>query len=160
MASLFDIGINGLRAQQAALNVVGQNITNASTPGYTRQRADLVTQSGSLSGVNAGAGARLDQIVRVADTFVDQQIRTDSALKSEMESYAQFVGQLETTLFDGDFGVDTAVREFFDAVQDSANEPSDLAVRQFVISNADALASRFQGVTDRAWLQARDVSGS
>jgi flagellar hook-associated protein FlgK len=39
MASLFDIGINGLRAQQAALNVVGQNITNASTPGYTRQRA-------------------------------------------------------------------------------------------------------------------------
>ena len=160
MASLFDIGINGLRAQQAALNVVGQNITNASTPGYTRQRADIVTQSGNLSGLNAGAGAKLDQIVRVADFFVDQQIRTDSALKSEMESYAQFVGQLETTLFDGDFGVDTAIRDFFDAVQDSANEPSDLAVRQFVISNADALASRFQGVTDRAWLQARDVSGS
>lgn len=160
MASLFDIGVNGLRAQQAALNVVGQNITNASTPGYTRQRADIVTQGGGLSGSGAGGGARLEQIVRVADRFVDQQIRTDSALKSEMESYAQFVGQLETTLFDGEFGVDVAIRDFFDAVQNSSNEPSDLAVRQFVLSSGEALASRLQGFTDRSMLQAQDVRSS
>lgn len=161
MSSLFNIGVSGLKAQQAALNVVGQNITNASTPGYSRQRADIVAQTGALvAGLSQAAGARVDNIQRIADGFIDEQIRSDMTLFSELDSYKQFVGQLEGALFDSDHGIDVAMQDFFDAMQNAANEPSDLAMRQFVISNGNALADRFSAVTQRSWLQARDVGGS
>ena len=161
MSSLFNIGVSGLKAQQAALNVVGQNITNASTPGYSRQRAEIVTQSGSLvAGLSQAAGSRVDNIKRIADGFIDEQIRSDMTLFSELDSFKQFVGQLEGALFDSDHGIDVAMQDFFDAMQNAANEPADLAMRQYVISNGEALADRYSAVTQRSWLQARDVSGS
>ena len=159
MAGLFNIGVSGLRAQQAALNVVGQNITNANTPGYTRQRVDIETQVGGSS-AGIGAGVTVGSVTRVADAFIDEQIRSDTALEAELRSFSENVGQLEGTLFDGQFGIDAALRDFFDAIQNASSEPSDLAMREFVISSAEALASRFDGVTDRSWLQARDIVGS
>ena len=158
MASLFNIGASGLRAQQAALNVIGQNITNASTPGYTRQRADIAAQGGGSGVLNPGAGARLERIERIADEFIGRQILKDTSVYTELESFSQQIKGLEGALFDGDFGIDASMREFFAALQSAANEPSDVALRQFVISNAQALANRFQGVADRTEIQAQDIS--
>ena len=151
MSSLLGIGVSGLRAQQAALNVVGQNITNASTPGYTRQRADIVTQIGGANvGLGAGAGVQIQGVSRIHDAFVDQQIRTDTSAFTQLEAYTEQVQALESTLFDGQYGIDAALRGFFDAVQNASNEPADLAQREFVISSAEALVTRFKGVTDRS----------
>ncbi len=161
MASLFNIGVSGLRTQQAALNIVGQNITNASTPGYTRQRAEISAQVGGTSGgLLSGAGARVTGATRIADAYIDGQIRTDSSLHAQLEAFTERVGQLEGSLFDSEFGIDVAISDFFDAVQNAASEPSDLAMREFVIANAEALVARFRGVTDRSWVQAQDIIGS
>ena len=35
------IALSALQSERKALSVTGQNIANANTPGYTRQRADL-----------------------------------------------------------------------------------------------------------------------
>ncbi|MEM9623798.1 MAG: flagellar hook-associated protein FlgK [Pseudomonadota bacterium] len=161
MASLFNIGVSGLRAQQSALNIVGQNITNASTEGYSRQRVELVSQVPSSSaGLVPGAGVQVKQVERIADAYIDQQIRTDSALHAELTAFTDRISQLEGTLFDSQFGIDSGIQDFFDAMQNAANEPSDLAMRQFVLSSADALVNRFHSVTDRSWLQARDITGA
>ena len=161
MTSLFGIGISGLKAQQAALNIVGQNITNASTPGYSRQRADIVSVvGGSSGGILSGAGARVSGATRIADEFIDEQIRTDRSLFAQLDAFTERVSQLEDTLFDADFGLDAAIRDFFDAVQNAANEPSDLASRQFVITSAEGLVSRFGGVTDRSFIQAQNIVAS
>ena len=60
MSDLLSIGVSGLSASQAALATVSNNISNASTPGYTREVAQLAplpgqaTQFGYLgSGVSA-----------------------------------------------------------------------------------------------------------
>ena len=41
IASMFDIGKKSLFANQAAIEVVGNNISNANTPGYSRQAVRL-----------------------------------------------------------------------------------------------------------------------
>ncbi len=161
MADLFNIGVSGLRAQQSALNVVGQNITNAGTEGYTRQRVQLISQVPSSSGgMIQAAGVQVAGVEQVADAYIDQQIRTDSALHAELSAFSERIAQLEGTLFDSEFGIDAGIQEFFDAMQNAANEPSDLAMREFVLSSAEALVNRFHSVTDRSWLQARDISGA
>ena len=41
MGNILDIGISGLKAQQTALTITGNNITNAGTEGYSRQEVSF-----------------------------------------------------------------------------------------------------------------------
>ena len=41
MADLLNIGLSALLTQQRALTTTSNNIANANTPGYTRQRVEL-----------------------------------------------------------------------------------------------------------------------
>ena len=61
-ASLY-LGLTGLQAQQSALNVVGHNIANVNTPGYSRQRADLTANTAQVEGqVYFGTGVSLNSV--------------------------------------------------------------------------------------------------
>ncbi len=44
----YDIGMSGISAAQKALNVIGNNLANAATPGYHRQQVDLRPARGFL----------------------------------------------------------------------------------------------------------------
>ena len=161
MASLFNIGVNGLQAQQTALNVVGQNITNASTPGYSRQRADMVTQPGASStGVFSGGGVRVDQVTRIADRFITDQIRADTSRNSELDAFTTRIQQMEAALFDDGFGIDTAIRDFFTSMDTASANPLDGTLRQFVLDSGDALADRFQRVSNRINQQVVEINNA
>lgn len=150
MASLFDIGISGLRAQQTALSVTGQNITNASTPGYSRQRVALETQQVGSAGTDfGGAGVRAGDVGRLVDEFTLSQIRTDNSMFSEMNNIASLTQQIEAVLSDAGAGIDSVLQEFFGAMQSAANEPRSVPARQYLISQASALSARFQALDGR-----------
>lgn len=51
MSSLLNIGLSGLNAAKTNLSVVGHNITNVNTPGYSRQDTVQVTRTPQYSGV-------------------------------------------------------------------------------------------------------------
>lgn len=80
------IGIN-----QIGLDTVGHNISNANTPGYTRQRVDQVSISASgykakytTFGLNfSGQGADLQGISQIRDPFLDKRYRAEAATYGE-----------------------------------------------------------------------------
>ena len=150
MSSLLNIGVSGLRAHQEALAVTGQNITNANTPGYSRQRVDIVTQVGSVNSQQFdGAGARSERIVRMADEFAIRQVRTDQALFSQMDAMAEQLQQIESVFFGEVAGIDQAIGKFFDALHVANASPASLPDRQVVLNEANALADRFNSVHAR-----------
>ena len=160
MAELFNIGLSGLRAQQAALAVTGQNITNASTPGYSRQRVEITTQtSGTRGNEFQGGGARLSEIERIADSFATNQIRLDTAMFAELNLLASEISQVESMLLDETSGLDAAMQNFFGALQTASANPSDIPNRQLVVSAADGLAQRFQSLHGRLNEQQANVTG-
>ena len=77
----------GMSASQAALNVIGQNISNVNTKGFTRQRVDLdsfnVTtgprQWGSVNDTFIGNGVVVNRIEQVRDPYLDLRFRTEMA---------------------------------------------------------------------------------
>ena len=89
MSSIFDglyIARSGVRSSRAALNVTGQNITNANTPGYTRQRVDQSAIPSSeyggqwaSTGAAVGNGSSVDSISQLRDKFLDAEYRTQNA---------------------------------------------------------------------------------
>ncbi|MCR9278815.1 MAG: flagellar hook-associated protein FlgK [Pseudomonadaceae bacterium] len=150
MASLFDIGISGLRAQQTALAVTGQNITNASTPGYSRQRVEIQPQNSTLTGSEfSGAGVRAGDVTRIVDEFTISQIRTDTSLFSEMDGLSTLSAQVETVLSDAGAGLDSVLQEFFSALQSAANEPRSVPARQYLLSQGQSLSQRFASLDTR-----------
>ena len=78
----------GLTAARQGLNVVGQNIANVNTDGYTRQRA-TTTAAGALANtgylttaVRVGQGVSVDAIARLGDVHLDARVRATAAISA------------------------------------------------------------------------------
>ena len=96
-----------MRASQKALNVTGQNIANINTPGYTRQRLDLVSLHNgqgterykSNYAVSIGNGVLATGVSQIRDPFLDLRFRNEIASVGGAEQKAEILKDLEN-IFD------------------------------------------------------------
>ena len=71
------IAAQSLKNQQVGIQTVGHNIANAATPGFSRQRVELVTEYPSFEGgVFLGQGSNVAGVQRVVDRFVEAELLT------------------------------------------------------------------------------------
>jgi len=153
--SLINIGLTGLKAHQSALNTTGNNITNANTPGYSRQQVDFssATSQATAAGFQ-GKGVTIEDIRRINDEFINTQLRSDTTLHGEQAALLSNLNELDDLLGSESTGLNQALNNFFGAMQSAAEDPSNLALRQQVISQAEALNNRFQSIDSQ--LQSRE----
>ncbi|MDN3639954.1 flagellar hook-associated protein FlgK [Simiduia curdlanivorans] len=150
MADLLGISISGLKFSQSALKTTSHNITNADTAGFSRQRALAVTNPATLLGGNyAGNGVSLDSIERIASQFAIDQLRSDTTLYSELDTFNDSIQQVDSLLSDPSTGIAAGLQTFFAAVQNGANDPTSIPSRQLIVSEASNLATRFNTLYDR-----------
>ncbi|MDT0165155.1 flagellar hook-associated protein FlgK [Actinotalea sp. AC32] len=157
--------LSSLMAQRLALDVAGQNIANANTKGYTRQRAELTSvESLSVptmfsSSQAAGNGVKVTGISRLGDAFLDDRVRAETGTSSFRKAQASALSRLESTLTEpADSGVAAALGEYWAAWEDVANRPDDTAARQVLIGAAGAVASQVSAgyrSTETQWQQMR-----
>jgi flagellar hook-associated protein 1 FlgK len=140
------IGLTGLQAQQAALNVVGHNIANVNTPGYTRQRADLSSNRSMMEGqVYFGTGVSLTAVQGIRDRFLDLQIYRETARQtgaterySGIDAVSVSLGDTEST------GIAAQVQSFFQGFQELSARPEDAALRTSLLGKAQTMISGLQ----------------
>ncbi len=140
-------GLSGLVASQRALATTSHNISNANTPGYSRQRVDLVAQpsQGSRTGF-IGKGVAVSTIGRSYDQFLTAQIRTSTAASSEARTFHELASRVDNLLANPDTGLASALQSFFDAVHEVAADPTSLPARQVLLSEAEGLAQRYHAL--------------
>ena len=144
-SNLLGIGLTGLNAAQTNLLTTGHNIANAATPGYTRQQAMQVSVQPQLTGAGfIGNGVRVDTVRRLYSEFLSSQVVSTQARSSDLESHLAQLRQIDSMLADPASGLSPALQSFFNAVQDVATHPENLASRQAMLSGASALISRFE----------------
>lgn len=147
---LLGVSVSGLRMAQASLSTVGHNIANANTEGYSRQRVNGVTNPATLySGGYIGNGVRVENIERIVNSFVIEQMRTDTTLHADLEEYFQQVEQLDNLLSDQSTGLSGSLNTFFASMQNGADDPTSIPARQLIISEAENLADRFNSIFGR-----------
>lgn len=151
MASdLLGLSVSGLRASQAALSTTGHNISNANTEGYSRQRVEVATNSASYTGVGyIGNGVSVESIERIANEYVTSQVRTDSILFNEVDTFHTQVGMLDNLLSNEATGLSSALESFFGAMQNGSNDPTSIPARQLILSESGNLADRFNSIYTR-----------
>ncbi|WP_070886721.1 flagellar hook-associated protein FlgK [Pseudomonas argentinensis] len=150
MADLLNIGLSGLAANKTSLAVTGHNITNINTPGFSRQDTIQATRTPEFSGAGyIGSGTSLVDIRRSYSEFLTTQLRSSTALSSDVKAYKSQIDQLDSLLAGTTTGVTPSLQKFFSAMQTAAEDPSNLPARQLVLSEAQGLSRRFNTVYDR-----------
>lgn len=143
------IAVSGIRAAQFGLDTAANNIANASTPGYTRQRVDLKTLPPwkTIPG-EVGMGVNVGAISRLREFFLDARARSTGAAAEYSTSRADLFIQTEQALGEPDAGVQNALIAVYDAFDELTLEPSSLALRESALGALDTLARRMRNATE------------
>jgi flagellar hook-associated protein 1 FlgK len=158
----------GLVAARIGLDVVGQNIANATTDGYTRQRVTTsaavapATVTGLFTGV--GQGVSVSGIARLGNSYADAMVRTATASSGYWDARSSAMTTLETSLQEpGDNGLSTGLQNFWAAWQSLGNNPQTPASSSVLLAQAGSLtsqiASGYQQV-DQQWSSTRTDANS
>ena len=151
MAGLNDV-LNSARsaliAQQLAMEVTSNNVANANTTGYSRQRVDfeqsptVPTNDGLL-----GTGVTANNIGRVRDRMIDQQIWGASDSNGKATTEQTILSQVEAAVNEpSDNGLSETMDSFFSAFQSLSAQPEESAARNNVVQQGQLLAQSFHSI--------------
>jgi flagellar hook-associated protein 1 len=143
LASALSIGASGLRAANFGSQVASQNISNATTPGYTRQAPDIESIPIDQGGGAVGTGS-----TRVQDQFLERRALGASSYNGEADARVKTLSVLDTVFADGQGTVGEALDAFDSSLSDLAATPNSTPVRQVALSRADDLAQSFHRASD------------
>jgi flagellar hook-associated protein 1 FlgK len=142
----FGIGISGLNAAQMAFDVIGNNIANAATEGYHRQRLNLTPAYTFQVGSDIlGGGVDIAGITRMIDGFLQKEIFRQ---QSSLEQVSQELAMLRTVensfgeLSDGS-GLSMALDDFFNALQDLSAHPVETIWQNQAVTSAQTMTAKF-----------------
>jgi flagellar hook-associated protein 1 FlgK len=144
-SSLF-VGLSGIQAQQSALNVVGNNIANVNTPGYTREVATLTSNESLVQGqASFGTGVSLNTVTSIRNKFLDLQIAQETAVQAGATDRYAGVSTIATSLGDtSSTGLESEIQSFFQGFQNLAASPESSAVRTSVVGDAQSMINSLQ----------------
>lgn len=137
-----------LTAARRGLDVIGQNVANANTPGYTRQRLETsatapLSSTGFSTGPRVGQGVTVDGIARLGSMQLDARVRATTAVSGFSAVRANALSALEVSLNEpGDNGISASLDDFWAAWQGVSNKPGDPAAAEVLLNEAATVASR------------------
>lgn len=143
MADFLSTSVSGLNSVQRALDVLSHNISNAYTEGYSRQTVTLSTRVPQQTGQGSiGSGTALTNVTRAFDQFLNGTLQTALTEQGRLQTRDSVLGQMEDILGDGSNGLSKWMTDFFNAAQDVANNPSDVAVRTSFLGMARSMVDQ------------------
>lgn len=143
--SALNIGSRALTANLSALQVIGHNIANVNTEGYSRQSVNMQI-SGYQQYANGffGKGVELGTVTRAHDAYLTREAQSTRSVAAADAVRLARLEQLESTFPMGEDGLGTALNSMLNAWADVASSPSNQTARLVVIARADELAARLR----------------
>ncbi|WP_256388986.1 flagellar hook-associated protein FlgK [Yersinia enterocolitica] len=153
------IAQSGLQAAQAGLSAAAMNLSNANTPGYSRQRAEqsAVGTTGN-NAYSAGNGVNVDAFKRLSEQYLVSEEWKASSDHHYFSASQNALSKLEYSLGDDNTGVATGMRAFFNSLSSASNNPSSPAYREQVINEAKSLVLNFNSFHQSAQKQKQDIA--
>lgn len=149
-ANILSIGVTGLNVAQANLATTGQNIANASTPGYTRQQIVQSANEPLYTGAGFfGQGVNVEAVKRVYNEYLTAQVLSAQSSAAALTSYQQQIDQVANLVADANSGMGPAISSFFSSLSQLAANPSSTPSRQAFLSDAQTLVARFHDLSER-----------
>jgi len=151
LTSTLYIAKNALYAAQAGIQVAANNIANADTPGYVREK--LIQAAGPTQRIGdlvTGTGVVVKGVVREVDEYLQERLRAAGSDKASGEAQEAYFVELESVIGElTDSDLSTAVTTFFNRLHDVLNQPEDPAVRNMAVLAGDELTAQVRNLDSR-----------
>ena len=144
MSSL-NIATRALTTNMAALQVIGHNIANVNTAGYSRQTVELQSAGyQSTGGGYFGKGVEIATVTRAYNDHLTREARLTTSAAATDAARLERLQQLESLFPMGEQGLGTALNDMLNAWSDLVAAPSNSTARVVVLSRGDTLAARLR----------------
>ena len=148
MKTLFEISKSGLRSAERSLSVTSNNIINADTPGYTRQRVDKESVGMRMTGFHAGLGVNITSITRMRNEMTDVVLNEKRHDMGFLKEQSQIFDQLEASMASDSGGdLDVRIGRVFDMFSSLSADPQDMSVRNSLVTEAEQLTSKLGDIS-------------
>ncbi len=144
--NVLNIAQSGLNAAQIGVNVTGNNIANASTPGHNREVLTQVPAGAANGNRFIGMGSEVAGIQRVYSDVLTAQMRSTQSTQSGLDAFQTQISQLDSLFSDSSSGLASALQNFQAGIKGLAANPADPAYRQSALSSTQSLVLRFQSI--------------
>lgn len=145
----YSIALSGLSAAQKGLDIVGNNVANAATEGYHRQRIEFTpAYSSQVGAVLFGGGVDIAGIGRSIDELLEREILKQQSLLEQASQELSTLQGVENTF--GELatksGLSAAIDEFFNALRDLSAHPNDIIWQNQAVTVAQTMAGQFRAL--------------
>ncbi|WP_046178137.1 flagellar hook-associated protein FlgK [Domibacillus tundrae] len=147
----------GMSTQQNALYVTGHNISNANTPGYSRQRVNFETTTPYPAiGLNRpnipgqlGTGVEAGAIQRMRESFLDVQYRNENNKLGYWNARADALVKVEDIINEPtEEGLAATISEMWKSLQVLAGSPENEGARGVVLERIQSMTDTFNYMSD------------
>ena len=147
MSGLLSTGSSALLAFQRAMATVGNNVANAATPGYSRQRVELESRAGqNLGAGHVGSGVNVARLQRLADGLVFARQVDSSGELGRLQQLSSLSGRVDSLVSDSATGLGEPWSAFFAASEGVVAEPTSSTARSQLLAAGEQLASRWRSM--------------
>ncbi|MGD0212148.1 MAG: flagellar hook-associated protein FlgK [Terriglobales bacterium] len=161
MSGLFgslSIALSSLSVSQQEMETTSNNVANANTPGYTREVSDISAgdpvEVGSLS---LGTGVVLQKIESLRNSMLQIQINQATEQNSSLNASLTQMQQMQTQFASSTSGIGADISNFFNSIEQLSPDPSDLTLRQGVLTAANTMATDFNTAAQNLETQRTNV---
>ncbi len=150
--------LRALNAARLGMQTAGNNIANANTLGYSRQRVELsaALPYSIAGGHQIGSGVDVSRISRLYDEGLERRMQAQTSIVGSAALDQARWAEIESILSEPDGGLSESLAGLFGAVGRLQTDPADRALRGGVIQAGSALSQGFRLMADRL----TDLGGS
>jgi len=151
-----------LLSQQANIDIIGHNVANVNTPGYSRQVGIVQTTPPLADSLGMrGTGVTTTRIMNLYDRFIGMQLNLENSNKGMWKARSSTLADLERTFNEtGDYGLLPVIGEFWNAWEDLANNPEGVAQRVSVVEKSKILTASLNSMNEDLLTQERILGQS
>jgi len=133
------------------MQVIGQNIANANTPGYLREEVILTpAPTQEYGGLLLGLGVEVEAVVQKVDHFLESRLRSATSDRAGSEVVEEAYGQLESLINElTDTDLSTSLNNFFASVAEILNQPESVSVRNLAILEGAEFTQEVRRLAER-----------
>jgi flagellar hook-associated protein 1 len=159
LSSSMLIAVQSMLTDQAAMNVVSNNIANVNTPGYTREVANLSeTPPVTYAGLQYGTGVSLENIQSISSSVLQLRLNQETQNQGKFNTLSTGLNQIQTLFNEpAGSGLQNLISQFYNSFQQLSADPTNSGLRQSVISSAQSLAAGFNQTASALVTQQQDA---
>src|SRR5579862_548495 len=149
LLGIMSIATGALGAEEGALDATTNNVANANTPGYSRQQVVLAESDPVAIGSTIyGTGVSLEKLQSLRDPILQLRIQEETQQQGQLNAYVTAMQQAQVQFSSSSSDIGTEISNFFSSLNQLSTDPTNLSLRQGVLTSAANVASAFNNTSN------------